>query len=97
LSGASSLHIDVAAYYDTPVISIRDIVLPRILNDETRKTSTGVGIDVGVEVVKWFRNMPQEHMVVGDAKMVFVDEADKWVDLVHVSQRFAIIQTDKRD
>ncbi len=33
LSQASSLHVDVAAYYDTPVISLRDVILPRILNN----------------------------------------------------------------
>jgi hypothetical protein len=33
LSQASSLHVDVAAFYDTPVLSLRDVVLPRILND----------------------------------------------------------------
>lgn len=85
LSSASSLHIDVAAYYDTPVISIRDIVLPRILNDGTRRPSPGGGAGVGLEIVKWFRNVPEEELVKGDAKNVYVAETDSWVDLMHVS------------
>ena len=67
------------------MISIRDIVLPRILNDGTRRTSPGGGAGVGLEIVKWFRNVPQEELVKGDAKNVYVAEADSWVDLMHVS------------
>lgn len=83
LSQASSLHIDVAAYYDTPVISLRDVLLPRILNDPTSNPAPGgvlgPAAKVGLEVKKWFRNVPEDERVEGDAKVV------DGVDLMHVS------------
>jgi hypothetical protein len=84
LSQASSLHIDVAAYYDTPVISLRDVLLPRILNDPTSNPAPGgvlgPAAKVGLEVKKWFRNVPEEERIEGDAKVV------DGVDLMHVSR-----------
>ena len=83
LAQASSLHIDVAAYYDTPVISLRDVLLPRILNDPTSNPAPGGVLgpegQVGLEVKKWFRNVPEEERIEGDAKVV------DGVDLMHVS------------
>ena len=38
-----------------------------------------------LEIAKWFRNVPEDELVVGDAKNVYVPEANRWVDLVHVS------------
>jgi hypothetical protein len=85
LAQASSLHIDVAAYYDTPVISLRDVLLPRILNDPTSNPTPGgvLGPEgkVGLEVKKWFRNVPEDEKIAGDAKVV------DGVDLMHVSVR----------
>jgi len=77
------MHIDVAAYYDTPVISLRDVLLPRILNDPTANPAPGgvlgPAAKVGLEVKKWFRNVPEEEKIEGDAKVV------DGVDLMHVS------------
>jgi hypothetical protein len=74
----------VAAYYDTPVISLRDVLLPRILNDPTSNPAPGGVLgpegQVGLEVKKWFRNVPEEERIEGDAKVV------DGVDLMHVSR-----------
>jgi hypothetical protein len=91
LSQASSVHIDVAAYYDTPVISLRDVLLPRILNDPTAIQAPGGVLGpggkkehkVGLEVKKWFRNVPEAEAIAGDAKVV------DGVDLMHVSTQFS--------
>lgn len=83
LSQASGLHLDVAAYYDTPVIKLRDVLLPRILNDPTSNPAPGgvlgPGGKVGLEVKKWFRNVPEEERMEGDAKVI------DGVDLMHIS------------
>lgn len=83
LSQASSLHTDVAAYYDVPVLALRDVLLPRLLNDPSvipDTTSSKPSSTVGDEVRKWFRNVPSSQIMPGDAKVV------DGVDLMHVSR-----------
>ncbi len=92
LSQASSLHVDVGAYYDTPVIGLRDVLLPRILNDhrshgvidDRQKRGWAEDRDAGAaeegdEVRKWFRNV--KNAASTDTKVV------GGVDLMHVRRR----------
>jgi hypothetical protein len=69
LISSSSLHLDVAAFYDLPTVSIRDVLLPRLLANPHE------------EMPKWFRTGPTVQM--GDNKVK--EWGGTAVDLMHVS------------
>ncbi|RSH94515.1 hypothetical protein EHS25_004318 [Saitozyma podzolica] len=69
LISASALHQDVAAFYDIPSISLRDILMRRILADPH------------TQLPKWFRT--GEDVAMGDAKVR--EWGGVPVDLMHIS------------
>ena len=69
LLSASSLHQDVAAFYDVPSISVRDVILPRVLADPH------------TQLPKWFRT--GETVKIGDDRVR--EWGGIPVDLMHVS------------
>ncbi len=69
LLSSSSLHQDVAAFYDVPSLSVRDIILPQILADPND------------QLPKWFRT--GDTVILGDNKVR--EWGGVPVDLMHVS------------
>ncbi|KAL7419642.1 hypothetical protein Q5752_005555 [Cryptotrichosporon argae] len=69
LISSSSLHQDVVAYYDVPSLSIRDLLLPRILADPDK------------QLPRWFRTGGD--VALGDSKVR--EWGGVPVDLMHIS------------
>lgn len=69
LVSSSALHGDVLAYYDVPSLSIRDILLPRILADPDaqlpRWFRTGGDVKLGDDKVREWGGVPVDLMHVG--------------------------------
>ncbi len=70
LLSSSSLHQDIAAFYDVPSLSVRDVILPRILADPN------------AQLPRWFRT--GDTVVLGDDKVR--EWGGVPVDLMHVSR-----------
>lgn len=68
---ASAAHQDICAYYDIPSISLRDVILPRILADPEE------------EIPRWFRTGEELSLV--DPKVK--EYGGEAVDMMHVSLR----------
>lgn len=73
LVSSSALHADVLSYYDVPSLSIRDILMPRILADPD------------VQLPRWFRTGGDVKL--GDDKVR--EWGGVAVDLMHVSSDFS--------
>jgi hypothetical protein len=69
LISSSSLHADVTAFYDVPSISIRDVIMPRILADPgtqlPRWFRTGGDVALGDDKVREWGGVPVDLMHVG--------------------------------
>lgn len=67
---SSALHHDVAAFYDLPTLGLRDVLLPRLLEDPDKA------------LPQWFRTSKELVAGEGDAKVRLW--GGQPVDLMHV-------------
>lgn len=68
---SAALHHDVAAFYDLPTLGLRDVLLPRLLENPDKT------------LPQWFRTSPELQAGEADAKVrLWGGQA---VDLMHVS------------
>lgn len=91
LVSSSALHNDVLAYYDVPSLSIRDILLPRILADPDtqlpRWFRTGGDVALGDDKVREWGGVPVDLMHVSFLALCGVQALAGWLTWDQISAK----------